>query len=181
MKWTTASERGERDDPEVVEQQPEAELRERHGEVDRVSAGPVGVLEDERRCREPGPRMLAARAEGITIDAGRCQLPGLSSLYKDFRVTFVCNGEPYFYMVAADLRFHVNVGGVTQRIMGEMGIHFVMVSSTGNPLAGGTTPTNQVYPINLFKRPAQQVPGLANCFAARGIPHNPRGCAPGVC
>ena len=117
----------------------------------------------------------------ITSDAGGCHLPGVSSVHKDFRVTFVCNGEPYFYMVAADLRFHVNVGGVTQRIMGEMGIHFVMVSSTGNPLAGGTTPTSQVYLINLFKRPAQQVPGLAIWFPARGIPHNPRGCAPGVC
>jgi Tol biopolymer transport system component len=117
----------------------------------------------------------------ITNDAGGCHLPGVSSVHKDFRVTFVCSGEPYFYMVAADLRFHVSVGGVTQRILGEMGIHFVMVSSTGNPLAGGTTPTNQVYLINLFKRPAQQVPGLATWFPARGVPHNPRGCAPGVC
>ena len=84
-------------------------------------------------------------------------------------------------MVAADLRFHVNVGGVTQRIMGEMDIHFVLVSSTGNPFAGGTTPTSQVYLINLFKRPAQPVPGLATWFPARGIRHDPRGCAPGVC
>ena len=117
----------------------------------------------------------------ITNDAGGCNLPGVSSVLKDFRVTFVCGGEPYFYMVAADLRFHVNVGGVTQRVLGEMGIHFIMVSSTGNPLTGGTTPTSQVYLINLFKRPAQQVPGLATWFPARGIPHNPRGCAPGVC
>jgi hypothetical protein len=76
----------------------------------------------------------------------------------------------------------VQVGGVTQRILGEMGNHFVMVSSTGNPLAGGTTPGHQIYMINLFKRPATLVPGeVATWFPARGIPYNPRGCAPGVC
>src|SRR5262249_14576784 len=54
---------GERDDPGVVEQQPEAELRERQGDVERVSAEPVGTLDDERRCREPGPRGLAGGAK----------------------------------------------------------------------------------------------------------------------
>jgi hypothetical protein len=118
----------------------------------------------------------------ITNDPGGCSLPGVNGVLKEFRVTFVCSGEPYFYMVAADLRFHVEVGGVTQRILGEMGNHFVMVSSTGNPLAGGTTPGHQVYMINLFKRPATLVPGeVATWFPARGIPYNPRGCAPGVC
>jgi hypothetical protein len=104
----------------------------------------------------------------------------VSKVFQDFRVTFVCSGEAYFYMVAADLRFHVQLGGVTQRVLGEMGVHFIMVSGTGNPL-GGTTPTNQVYLVNLFRRPAQQVPGLAVWFPARGVPQNPRGCAPGVC
>jgi WD40-like Beta Propeller Repeat len=117
----------------------------------------------------------------ITEDAGGCHLPGVSSVFKDFRVTFVCSGEAYFYMMAADLRFHVQIGGVTQRVLGEMGVHFIMVGSTGNPFSGGTTPANQVYLINLFKRPAQQVGGLATWFPARGVPHAPRGCAPGVC
>src|SRR5262249_61928170 len=54
---------GERADPGVVEQQPEAELRERQRDVDRVPAEPVGALDDERRCREPRPRVLAGGAE----------------------------------------------------------------------------------------------------------------------
>src|SRR5262249_10025047 len=87
----------------------------------------------------------------ITNDPGGCNLPGVKSVHKDFRVTFVCSGEPYFYMVAADLRFHVQIGGITQRILGGLDNHFVIVSSTGNPLAGGTTPVRQVYMINLFK------------------------------
>jgi Tol biopolymer transport system component len=118
----------------------------------------------------------------ITNDPGGCHLPGVSGVFKDFRVTFVCSGEAYFYMLAADLRFHVQLGGVTQRVLGEMGVHFIMVSSEGDP-SGGTTPYHQVYLVNLFKRPAQ--PDLTHAtavwFPARGIPPNPRGCAPGVC
>ena len=118
----------------------------------------------------------------ITNDAGGCHQPGVSKVFQDFRVTFVCSGEAYFYMMAADLRFHVQLGGVTQRVLGEMGVHFIMVSSVGDP-SGGTTPYDQVYLVNLFKRPAQ--PDLTHAtavwFPARGIPSNPRGCAPGVC
>ena len=61
-------------------------------------------------------------------------------------------------------------GGVTQRILGEMGIHFLILSTTGNLLGGGTTPGKQVYMVNLFKRPADLVPGVAHWFPTRGIP-----------
>jgi hypothetical protein len=119
----------------------------------------------------------------ITNDVGGCNLPGVSKVLKDYRVTFICGGAAYFYIVAADLRFHVQLGGDTERVLGEMGIHFIMVSSEGDPLSGGTTSYHQVYLVNLFKRPAQ--PDLTHAtavwFPARGIPHNPRGCAPGVC
>ncbi len=107
----------------------------------------------------------------ITSDAGGCALPGVSKVKRDWRITFVCNGEPYYYMLRADQRFHVQTGGgVTQRILGEMGIHFLILSTTGNLLAGGTTPGKQVYMVNLFKRPADPVPGVAHWFPVRGIP-----------
>jgi len=90
---------------------------------------------------------------------------------RDWRITFVCSGEPYYYMLRADQRFHVQTGGgVTQRILGEMGIHFLILSTTGNLLGGGTTPGKQVYMVNLFKRPADLVPGVAYWFPTRGIP-----------
>ena len=61
-------------------------------------------------------------------------------------------------------------GGVTQRVLGEMGIHFLILSTTANLLDGGVTPGRQVYMVNLFKRPAEPVPGQAVWFPTRGIP-----------
>jgi len=107
----------------------------------------------------------------ITNDAGGCTLPGVSKVKRDWRITFVCSGLPYYYMLRADQRFQVQTGGgVTQRILGEMGIHFLILSTTGNLLGGGPTPGKQVYMVNLFKRPADPVPGLAHWFPTRGIP-----------
>ena len=105
----------------------------------------------------------------ITNDAGGCTLPGVSKVQRDWRITFVCGGEPYFYMLRADQRYHVQTGGVTQRVLGEMGIHFLILSTTGDLLHGGTTPGRQVYMVNLFKHPADPVPGLAHWFPFRGI------------
>ncbi len=107
----------------------------------------------------------------LTTDAGGCTLPGVSKVKRDWRITFVCGGEPYFYMLRADQRYHVQTGGMTQRVLGEMGIHFLILSTTGNLLNGGTTPGKQVYMVNLFKRPADLVPGpVAHWFPTRGIP-----------
>jgi Tol biopolymer transport system component len=105
----------------------------------------------------------------ITTDAGGCTLPGVSKVQRDWRITFVCSGEAYFYMLRKDQRYHVQTGGVTQRVLGEMGIHFLILSTTGDLLNGGTTPGKQVYMVNLFKRPADPVPGLAHWFPSRGI------------
>src|SRR5262249_11909152 len=106
----------------------------------------------------------------ITNDAGGCTLPGVSKVMSDWRITFVCGGEPYFYMLRADQRYHVQTGGVTQRGLGEMGIHFLILSTTGNLLGGGTPPGKQFYRATLFKPPAAPVPGLAHWSPTRGIP-----------
>src|SRR5262249_33410217 len=60
--------------------------------------------------------------------------------------------------------------GVTQRVLGEMGIPFLILSTTANLLDGGVTPGRQVYMVNLFKRPAEPVLGQATWFPTRGIP-----------
>ena len=119
----------------------------------------------------------------ITNDAGGCTLPGVSKVKRDWRITFVCSGEPYYYMLRADQRFQVQTGGgVTQRILGEMGIHFLILSTTGNllggspspcpPSGGSPSPGKQVYMVNLFKCPADPdlVHGVAHWFPTRGIP-----------
>lgn len=107
----------------------------------------------------------------ITDDAGGCTAPGVSQVRRDWRIAFVCGGVPYFYMLRADERFLVQTGGgVTERVLGEMGIHFLVLSTTGNPLGGPVTSGKRVYILNLFKRPAQPVAGLATWFPTRGIP-----------
>jgi hypothetical protein len=106
----------------------------------------------------------------ITTDAGGCTLPGVSRVKRDWRITFVCGGLPYYYMLRADERYLVQTGaGPTQRVLGEMGIHFLVLSTTSNLLGGGVTPGKLVYMINLFKRPALPVSGLATWFPFRGI------------
>lgn len=107
----------------------------------------------------------------ITDDPGGCARPGVSRVKRDWRITFVCGGQPYFYMLRADQRYLVQTGGgVTERVLGELGIHFLVLGTTADLLGGGVTPGQRVYMINLFKRPAQPVAGLATWFPTRGIP-----------
>ena len=44
------------------------------------------------------------------------------------------------------------------------------MSTTSDLLGTGSTPGNQVYLVNLFKRPAVPVPGAATWFPTRGLP-----------
>src|SRR5262249_29777225 len=108
----------------------------------------------------------------ITNDVGGCTLPSLYKVHSDWRVTFVCSGTPYYYMLRDDQRFRVQAdGGVTQRIVAELGIHFLLLSTTADLVAGsGATPGSQIYLVNLFKRPAVEVAGTATWFPTRGIP-----------
>lgn len=107
----------------------------------------------------------------VTNDAGGCTLPAAAKVKRDYRIAFVCSGTPYFYMLRADDRYQVQTGGGhTQRVAGELGIHFMALSTTANLAASGTTPGHQVYLVNLFKRPAQPVAGpLAVWWPFRGL------------
>ncbi len=107
----------------------------------------------------------------ITTDAGGCTDPAVSRIKRDWRITFVCEGAAFFYMLRADQRHHVATdGGHTSAIVPQFGVHFVVVSTTADLIAGGVTPTHQAYVVNLFKRPAVPVPGTAVWFPSRGIP-----------
>jgi Tol biopolymer transport system component len=107
----------------------------------------------------------------ITNDAGGCTLPAVSKVKRDWRITFVCSGEPFFYMLREDQRYRVQTdAGTTQRVIGELGIHFVALSTTANLLGAGTTAGKQVYLVNFFKRPPQAVATVpAVWFPYRGI------------
>jgi hypothetical protein len=107
----------------------------------------------------------------ITDDVLGCTLPSAYKAYRDWRIAFVCSGEPFFYMLRSDQRYRVPTdGGTTQRVIAELGVHFLVMSTTANLLDGTDTAGNQVYLVNLFKRPGQPVPGQASWFPSRGIP-----------
>jgi hypothetical protein len=107
----------------------------------------------------------------LTNDAQGCTLPGVAKARRDWRVAFVCGGTPYFFMLRADQRFEVQAeGGVTARIVPELGIHFLALSTTANLLGSGATPGKQVYLVNVFKRPPTPVTTApAVWFPFRGI------------
>ena len=75
-------------------------------------------------------------------------------------------------MVRADQRLVVpTAGGPTQRVVAALGVHFVLLSTVADLIAGsGTTAGNQVYLVNLYKRPAVPVPGTIKWFPSQGLP-----------
>jgi hypothetical protein len=106
-----------------------------------------------------------------TSDPLGCTVPSTFKCQQDWRVAFVCSGVPYYYMLRGDQRFRVPAdNGTTQRVVAELGIHFVVMSTTADLLGTGSTPGNQVYLVNLFKRPAVPVAGVADWFPTRGLP-----------
>jgi hypothetical protein len=108
----------------------------------------------------------------ITNEPAGCTLPSAFKVQLDWRVAFVCSGLPYFTMLRADQRYVVPAAdGTTQRVIAELGIHFLVLSTTADLIAGsGTTPGSQVYLVNLFKRPAVPVPGEIKWFPSQGLP-----------
>ena len=106
----------------------------------------------------------------ITDDATGCTRPAIAKIRRDYRVTFVCDGSAYFFMLRANQRYHdLTTGGTTQTIFPEMGTHFVMVSTTANLMLGGTTTGYRLYMLNLFKRPATPVFGARVWFPSQGL------------
>lgn len=103
-----------------------------------------------------------------------CTDPGAYRVKQDWRISYVCAGAAYFYMIRTSQRFHIQTpDGDTTRAVTELGIHFMVVSTTADLMAGfGTTPDHQVYQINLFKRPAEPFDTgyAARWFPTRGVP-----------
>jgi len=108
----------------------------------------------------------------VTSDDMGCTLPAIAKVRRDWRVAFVCGGAPYFYMLRADQRLAIQAdGGTTARVIPELGIHFLALSTTANLLGSGATPGKQVYVVNIFKRPPEPVASSpARWFPFRGIP-----------
>jgi len=106
----------------------------------------------------------------LTSDPGGCTGPASGRRGPDWRITFICNGEPQFFMLREGVRYRVQTsGGTTQSILPELGSHFVMISTTANVFSGGTTAEHRVYMINLFARPAEPIAGTATWFPFQGI------------
>jgi hypothetical protein len=97
----------------------------------------------------------------VTNDPAGCRLPSAHRVQRDWRIAYVCGGVPYFTMLRANERYLVAAqGGVTQRVIAALGVHFVLISTRADLLSGaGATPGNQVYLVNLYKRPPVPAPG----------------------
>jgi Tol biopolymer transport system component len=107
----------------------------------------------------------------LTNEPGGCHRPAVSRVRSDWRVSFVCSGQAYFHMVRENKRYHLlTPGGVAQSILPEMGVHFVMVSTTSNLYDGSTLAGNRIFLRNLFADPAPETPGSAIWFPYQGIP-----------
>jgi Tol biopolymer transport system component len=78
-----------------------------------------------------------------------------ASVYKvpgDWRVAFVCHDRVFFreLQTAQTYRLPITTGD-TPRAIAELGIHFMVVSTTANLMGTGTTPGHQIYMLNLFR------------------------------
>ena len=108
----------------------------------------------------------------LTFDAGGCTDPGVAKVKREWRVGFVCSGLAFFFTIRDDQRYHVATpDGVTTRLLPELGKHFLVVATTSDLVNGsGATAGQQVYLVNLFKRPAAPWPtSPAVWFPYRGI------------
>lgn len=108
----------------------------------------------------------------VTNEPGGCTRPGVAKVRKDWRVTFVCDGQAYYHMLRQNVRYHVSTpDGSTQAIIPEMGVHFLLVSTTADLVSGsGTTAGHQIYLLNLFAQSIPTVPGSVTWFPTQGIP-----------
>jgi hypothetical protein len=107
----------------------------------------------------------------VTDDAGGCTGPTSARIKRDWRIGYVCGDQAYFTMLRADARYLVATdGGDTTRLVPQADVHFVLVATTADLAAGGTTTGHRVYMVNLFKRPPATVPSAVTWFPTRGIP-----------
>ena len=77
----------------------------------------------------------------ITNEPGGCTGPSTARIKRDWRIAYVCNGTAYFTMLRADARYEVETdGGDTTRLVPQADAHFMLVATTANLAATGTTP-----------------------------------------
>jgi hypothetical protein len=108
----------------------------------------------------------------LTNEPSGCTRPAVSRVGSDWRVAFVCDGRAYLHMLRTNQRSHVlTAGGVVQSIVPEMGVHFVMLSTTANLLGGGAPfAGHHIFLRNLFAAAAEPAAGSATWFPFQGIP-----------
>jgi Tol biopolymer transport system component len=89
-------------------------------------------------------------------DVGGCVDPSIVPYRRDWRVAFLCGGEPQYTLVMAGERHRIAAAasGHTERVLAGIAPQFVLLSTTANllDLAPGTIGSGpQVYLLNLFK------------------------------
>jgi len=111
----------------------------------------------------------------ITDDATGCVDPSVRQYRTDWRIAFMCAGQPYYFMLRADERHWVWAPGDTTRFLAGIAPQFVLINTTAAMFDRTLPPTasHQVYLLNLFKQdPVTEipvVPGNALWFPTRGL------------
>lgn len=106
----------------------------------------------------------------ITNDPAGCTGPTSARIKRDWRIGYVCGGVATFSMLRANQRFVVATdGGDTTRLVPQADAHFMLVATTADLSASGTTIGHRVYMVNLFKRPPTVAPSAIVWFPFQGI------------
>lgn len=93
----------------------------------------------------------------ITDDPAGCSQPTVQGFGQTWRIAFACGGQGFFYELPDRRRFPVPTGGHTSQVVAELGVNFIMLSTTANLLGTGTSTGHQLYLWNLFAHPIAPV------------------------
>ncbi len=94
----------------------------------------------------------------LTNDPAGCSGPSVHVFRRDWRIAFVCAGEPVFHLLRVDQQFQFPFSmGNTVAAMAALNFQFIVMSTTSNPRGLGTTPGHEIYLWNLFKKPLAPV------------------------
>jgi Tol biopolymer transport system component len=101
----------------------------------------------------------------LTEEGAGCTGASVDDAANEYRIAYTCAGRGYVHYLFGNRRTRLPISvGDTAQAIAEPGVHFVVVSTTANLLGSGTTSGHQIYQLNLFKIPAEEVPGGTNWF-----------------
>lgn len=118
----------------------------------------------------------------ITSEPLGCTQPTVQKFRSDYRIAYMCNGQPYFTLLRADQRRRVTIvpsPSITTRVVAENGPQFLLVSTNARLSPSEPSTGQQIFLLNLYHLEAgegpatvriDEVPGTVHWFPSQGIP-----------